>query len=45
LQSAGVARGVAALVGMITVAALRIAAVLWGLQLPVFNLRDRGGSK
>ena len=45
LQSAGVARGVAALVGMFTVAALRIAALLWGLHLPVFNLRDGGGSK
>jgi uncharacterized membrane protein YeiH len=45
LQSAGVARGGAALVGMFTVAALRIAALLWGLHLPVLNLRDGGGSK
>jgi uncharacterized membrane protein YeiH len=45
LQSAGVAREVAALAGMISVAALRIAAVLWGLRLPDFQLRDGGGSK
>ena len=45
LQSAGVAREVAALLGMISVAALRIAAVLWGLHLPDFHLRDSGGSK
>lgn len=45
LQSAGVAREVAALAGMVSVAALRIAAVLWGLHLPVFHLRDGGGSK
>ena len=45
LQSAGVARDAAALAGMIAVAALRIAAVLWGLRLPVFHLRDGGGPK
>lgn len=45
LQSAGVAREVAALLGMLSVAALRLAAVLWGLHLPDFHLRDDGGSK
>lgn len=43
LQSAGVGRDAAALAGMSTVAALRVAAVLWGLRLPVFQLRDGGG--
>ena len=45
LQSAGVGREVAALLGMLSVAALRIAAVLWGLRLPDFHLRDGGGSQ
>jgi uncharacterized membrane protein YeiH len=45
LQAAGVARDAAALAGMAVVAALRIAAILWGLHLPVFSLRDDGGSK
>lgn len=45
LQSAGVGRDAAALAGMIAVAALRVAALLWGLRLPVFHLRDGGGPK
>jgi uncharacterized membrane protein YeiH len=45
LQSAGVGRDAAALAGMITVAALRVAALLWGLRLPAFHLRDGGGPK
>ena len=45
LEAAGVARDVAALAGMVAVAALRIAAVFWGLHLPVIELRDNAGSK
>ncbi|MCA1568256.1 MAG: hypothetical protein LC803_21950 [Acidobacteria bacterium] len=45
LQSAGVAREVAVLARMISVVALRIAAVLCELHLPIFHLRDDGRSK
>ncbi len=34
-----VARGTAALVGMATIAAMRIAAIVWDLTLPVFSLK------
>ena len=40
LERAGVARQPAALLGMATVASLRIAAIVWGLRLPVFHLPD-----
>lgn len=40
LGMAGVATQVAALVGMAIVVGLRLAAILWDLQLPVFTLKD-----
>jgi uncharacterized membrane protein YeiH len=40
LQSLGMARAPAALVGMAVIAALRFAAILWDLKLPVFSVRD-----
>ena len=40
LQTLGVADLAATLVGMAIVATLRFSAILWGLQLPVFRLRD-----
>lgn len=40
LIGAGVDRTVAALLGMVTIVALRLASVLWGLRLPVFELRE-----
>ncbi len=38
LQLAGVARAPAALAGMACIVALRIAAILWDLRLPVFSI-------
>ncbi|NNL30083.1 MAG: trimeric intracellular cation channel family protein [Gemmatimonadetes bacterium] len=38
LLSGGLDRTAAALVGMATIVALRLASVLWGLRLPVFEL-------
>lgn len=40
LERLGVPRQAAGLAGMVTVAALRIAAIVWGLRLPVFKLPD-----
>lgn len=40
LEWAGLRRPPAALIGMTVVAALRLAAIFWGLQLPVFALPD-----
>ncbi|HEX7242253.1 MAG TPA: trimeric intracellular cation channel family protein [Longimicrobiaceae bacterium] len=40
LEWAGLARDPAALAGMVTVMALRFAAILWGLEIPVFNLKE-----
>jgi uncharacterized membrane protein YeiH len=40
LERLGVPRQLAAPLGMTTVAALRFAAILWGLRLPVFRLPD-----
>ena len=40
LQELGVAVSVAALIGMVTVAVSRIAAIFWKLRLPVFSVRD-----
>ena len=40
LQGVGVNLTVSALVGMAFVAGLRLAAILWGLRLPVFHVSD-----
>lgn len=40
LEWMGLARDPAALAGMVSVMALRFAAILWGLEIPVFNLRE-----
>jgi uncharacterized membrane protein YeiH len=41
LAAMGLPRPLPALVGMATVIALRIAAIVWNLQLPVFSLTER----
>jgi uncharacterized membrane protein YeiH len=43
LEHAGVVRPVAALAGMAVIAALRLAAILWGIRLPVPVLPDDDG--
>jgi uncharacterized membrane protein YeiH len=40
LEAAGIGRGPASLTGMTVCAALRFAAIWWGLQLPVFELGE-----
>jgi uncharacterized membrane protein YeiH len=40
LESAGLARDTAALIGMAAIAGLRMAAILWGLKLPVSPIRE-----
>ncbi|HJR67469.1 MAG TPA: trimeric intracellular cation channel family protein [Gemmatimonadaceae bacterium] len=40
LEAAGVPRQIAALTGMAAIAALRLAAIFWGLHLPVLPIRD-----
>jgi uncharacterized membrane protein YeiH len=40
LETAGVQREMAALAGMVAIAGLRLAAILWGLHLPVLPMRD-----
>lgn len=40
LQDAGLARPAAALLGMGTTVALRTAAIVWGLRLPTFSVRE-----
>lgn len=45
LQSVGLPRSPAALPGMGTVAALRFAAILWRLRLPVFTVPETHGSE
>jgi uncharacterized membrane protein YeiH len=45
LQGLGIRRTTAALLGMATVAILRIAAILWRLRLPVFQLPDEGSEE
>lgn len=42
LETLGVARGPAAVAGMAVVAGLRLAAIVWGLRLPVFSVSDEG---
>lgn len=44
LDAAGLARPAAALIGMAVVAGLRLAAIWWRLQLPVFRLSDGDGA-
>ncbi|MGF1521992.1 MAG: trimeric intracellular cation channel family protein [Leptolyngbyaceae cyanobacterium] len=41
LQRLGIALTVATLVGMGTIIALRLAAIVWGLSLPVYRLTDQ----
>lgn len=41
-QTLGVDRTVAALIGMTMVAGLRLAAIFWGLRLPVFHIPNKG---
>ncbi|MDX1495394.1 MAG: trimeric intracellular cation channel family protein [Longimicrobiales bacterium] len=41
LVALGWDRTAGALVGMATIVGLRLAAIVWGLRLPVFELRDR----
>jgi len=38
-------RPAAGLIGMACIAALRFAAILWDLTIPVFSLSDRGGDE
>jgi uncharacterized membrane protein YeiH len=40
VQGLGLAQAMAALMGMGVVAALRLAAIIWGLMLPIFSLSD-----
>ena len=40
LEAAGIPRQIAALAGMAAIAALRLAAIFWGLKLPVLPIRD-----
>lgn len=40
IQELGLARSPAALVGMLTIVALRFAAIFWGLRLPVFTVKE-----
>lgn len=40
LQSLGMVQTWAALLGMAVVASLRLAAIIWGLMLPIFSLSD-----
>lgn len=40
LEGVGVQRQLAATIGMTAIAALRLAAILWGLHLPVLPVRD-----
>ncbi len=45
LDLIGVARTSAALTGMAVCAALRFAAIWWGLQLPIFHFIDDEASR
>lgn len=40
LQMLGLAETLAALIGMMTIMGLRLAAIIWGLSLPVYRLTD-----
>jgi uncharacterized membrane protein YeiH len=41
LESFGIERWIAEVAGMVAIASLRLAAIVWGLSLPVFSLPDR----
>jgi uncharacterized membrane protein YeiH len=45
LEGAGVARHVAALAGMASIVALRLAAIFWGLRLPILRLSERDDAR
>jgi len=40
LEAVGLGRSVAALTGMVTIVTLRFAAIIWGLHLPVFTVKE-----
>ena len=42
VQARGMVQDWAALLGMAVVASLRLAAIIWGLMLPIFSLSDDG---
>jgi len=42
LQQIGLVQAVAAILGMVTVATLRLSAIIWGLMLPIFSLANHG---
>jgi len=42
VQAIGMVQDWAALLGMAVVASLRLAAIIWGLMLPIFSLSDDG---
>ncbi len=41
LQQLGMMRSLAALLGMATITAVRLASIVWGLSLPVYSLQER----
>ncbi|PIG93386.1 trimeric intracellular cation channel family protein [Gloeocapsopsis sp. IPPAS B-1203] len=41
LQQFGMMRSLAALLGMATITAVRLASIIWGLSLPVYSLQER----
>ncbi|PPS45944.1 trimeric intracellular cation channel family protein [Chroococcidiopsis sp. TS-821] len=41
LQQFGMMRSLAALLGMATITAVRLASIVWGLSLPVYSLQER----
>ncbi|RZM75285.1 trimeric intracellular cation channel family protein [Leptolyngbya iicbica] len=41
LKTVGLATGPATLLGMVTIMGLRLAAIIWGLALPVYRLTDQ----
>ena len=45
LEAVGIRRPVPAFVGMAVIAGVRLAAILWGLQLPVFQLDTSAGKR
>jgi uncharacterized membrane protein YeiH len=45
LESLGAARPIPSLTGMAVIVGLRLAAILWGLQLPVFQLDSPAGKR
>lgn len=45
LEGVGAARPIPSIVGMLVIVGLRLAAILWGLQLPVFQLDSSAGKR